>query len=77
MDYQKTRGFFLKKFSSNQGVKTIFFLRTQKTLPINQKKKPSHAHKCIATAKPRNMHFWLLKHALFIPTSHNNIYKHV
>jgi hypothetical protein len=41
MDYQKTRGFFLKNFSSNQGVKTIFFLRTQKTLPINQKKNPA------------------------------------
>jgi hypothetical protein len=38
----------------------MFFLRTWRTLSIN----PEKTQPCPATTKPRNGHYWLLKHAL-------------
>jgi hypothetical protein len=58
--------FFAKKWTNigpNQESTTMFFSRTQKTLSKNQEK-TSHE---TTTAKPRNEHFWPLKHAFFIP----------
>ena len=56
------------KVGPNLGTKAIFFPITWRTLPKKTRKFP---------AKPRNIYFFLLKHALFIPISYNIIHKHV
>jgi len=47
----------------------MFFSRTQKTFLRNPAK--------VGIFQPRNGHFWLLKHAFFIPTSYTDIHKHI
>jgi hypothetical protein len=68
-------GLYAKKWTKIGPIlraKTMFFLRTRRTLPKNSEKFLTKA----ISAKPRNRHFWLLKHTLFIQTSHNIIHKY-
>jgi len=62
----------LIKGDPNLVVKTMFFLRTRRTLPKFFLKISAK----VAIAEPINGYFWLLKHALFIPT-YNIIHKYV
>jgi len=54
----------------------VLFKNTKKTLP-KPRIKTLLCLEIVATAKPRNELFWLLKDVFFIPTSHNIIHKHV
>jgi len=63
----------LIKGDLNLVVKTMFFLKTRRTLPKN----PKIISAKVAIAEPINEYFWLLKHVLFIPTSYNIIHKYV
>ena len=70
------KGFCAKKLteiSPNLEAKAMYFSKIQITLSRNPEKCPPKA----AIAKPKKIYFLLLKHALFILTSHNITHKYV